>query len=75
VHGFSQRKSVLLLYAWCVLLNGLAIAMQQDSTWATVSLGAGAAVATAYMARLLSRYRMGRAGDSGGTTGQNGRDR
>ncbi len=61
VHGFSQRKSVLLLYSWCLLLNGLAIAMQQDSTWATVLLGAGAAVATAYMARLLSRYRAGRA--------------
>jgi len=59
VHGFSQRKSVLLLYTWCVLLNGLAIAMQQDSTWATIVLGAGAAVATAYMARLLSRYRSG----------------
>ena len=60
VHGFSQRKSVLVLYAWCVLLNGLAIAMQQDSTWATIVLGASAAVATAYMARLLSRYRSGR---------------
>jgi len=60
VHGFSQRKSVLVLYTWCVLLNGLAIAMQQDSTWATIVLGASAAVATAYMARLLSRYRSGR---------------
>jgi len=57
VHGFSQRKSVLVLYTWCLLLNGLAIAMQQDSTWATVVLGIGAAVATAYMAKLLSRYR------------------
>ena len=26
VHGFSQRKSVLLLYSWCVCLSGLAIA-------------------------------------------------
>jgi UDP-GlcNAc:undecaprenyl-phosphate GlcNAc-1-phosphate transferase len=59
VHGFSQRKSVLVLYTWCLLLNGLAIAMQQDSTWATVILGIGAAVATAYMAKLLSRYRSG----------------
>ena len=30
VHGFSQRKSVLLLYTWCILLSGLAIAMQQQ---------------------------------------------
>ena len=29
VHGFSQRKSVLLLYSWCACLSGLAISMQQ----------------------------------------------
>ena len=29
VHGFSQRKSVLLLYSWCICLSGLAISMQQ----------------------------------------------
>jgi len=69
VHGFSQRKSVLLLYTWCVLLNGLAVAMQQDSTWATIALGATAAVATAYMARLLSRYRSGYAPASPGIGG------
>jgi UDP-GlcNAc:undecaprenyl-phosphate/decaprenyl-phosphate GlcNAc-1-phosphate transferase len=57
VHGFSQRRSVLLLYSWCILLNGLAVAMQQDARWATIVLGATSAVATAYMARLLSRYR------------------
>ena len=55
--GFSQRKSVLLLYGWCLLLNGLAIAMTQGSRLAIVVLGVGAAVATAYMARLLSHYR------------------
>jgi UDP-GlcNAc:undecaprenyl-phosphate GlcNAc-1-phosphate transferase len=65
VHGFSQRKSVLLLYSWCLLLNGLAIAMQQDSTWATIVLGVAAAIATAYMARLLSRYRSSRAPGGG----------
>ncbi len=33
VHGFSQRKSVLLLYSWCLMLSGLAIAMQRDNRW------------------------------------------
>ena len=42
--------------------------MQQDSTWATVVLGIAAAVATAYMAKLLSRYRSGR--DAAGGDGQ-----
>jgi UDP-GlcNAc:undecaprenyl-phosphate GlcNAc-1-phosphate transferase len=55
--GFSQRKSVLLLYGWCLLLNGLAIAMTQGSRPAIAVLGVGSAVATAYMARLLSHYR------------------
>jgi len=57
VHGFSQRKSVLLLYSWCLLLNALAVAMQQHWGWATIVLGILAIVATSYMARLLSRYR------------------
>jgi hypothetical protein len=52
-----------------VLLNGLAVAMQQDSTRATVALGAAAAVATAYMARLLSRYRSGFVPDGAGADG------
>lgn len=59
VAGFSQRKSVLLLYGWCLLLNGLAIAMKQKSTVAVVVLGASSAIATAYMGRLLTRYRRG----------------
>jgi UDP-GlcNAc:undecaprenyl-phosphate/decaprenyl-phosphate GlcNAc-1-phosphate transferase len=62
VHGFSQRKSVLLLYSWCLLLSGLAIAMQRGHTIATVVLGIGSAVATVYMAQLLSRYRSRRRG-------------
>ena len=62
VHGFSQRKSVLLLYSWCLLLSGLAIAMQRGDRIATVVLGIGAAAATAYMAQLLSRYRSRRRG-------------
>ncbi len=72
VHGFSQRKSVLLLYSWCVLLSGLAIAWQRGNDVATAILGVAAAVATAYMAKLLSRYRSrrsradGRPGDSQG---------
>jgi UDP-GlcNAc:undecaprenyl-phosphate/decaprenyl-phosphate GlcNAc-1-phosphate transferase len=65
VHGFSQRKSVLVLYGWCLLLNGLAIAMQLGSTAAIVLLGVAAAVSTAYMGRLLTRYRS-RQRDRGG---------
>jgi UDP-GlcNAc:undecaprenyl-phosphate GlcNAc-1-phosphate transferase len=57
VAGFSQRKSVLLLYGWCLLLNGLALAMKQKSLVAIIVLGLASAVATAYMARLLGRYR------------------
>jgi UDP-GlcNAc:undecaprenyl-phosphate/decaprenyl-phosphate GlcNAc-1-phosphate transferase len=57
VHGFSQRKSVLLLYTWCLLLSGLGIALQRGNKLAILVLGVAAAVATAYMARLLSRYR------------------
>jgi len=60
VAGFSQRKSVLLLYGWCLLLNGLALAMRQHSTPAIIVFGAGSAVATVYMARLLTGYRRGR---------------
>lgn len=65
VHGFSQRKSVLLLYTWCVSLSALAIAMQGESQVAVVILSIVAIVATAYMFRLLSRYRTrGRAGSA-----------
>jgi hypothetical protein len=62
VHGFSQRKSVLLLYSWCLLLSGLAIAVQRNSLPAMLVLGVAAAVATVYMAQLLSRYRSRRRG-------------
>ena len=58
VAGFSQRTSVLLLYGWCLLLNGLALAMRFRSSVAVVVLGLVAAVATAFMARLLLRYRV-----------------
>jgi UDP-GlcNAc:undecaprenyl-phosphate/decaprenyl-phosphate GlcNAc-1-phosphate transferase len=57
VAGFSERTSVLLLYGWCLVLNGLALAMRFKATWAIAALGVAAAVATGYMARLLARYR------------------
>ena len=57
VAGFSERTSVLLLYAWCLLLNGLALAMRFHATVAIVTMAVAAGVATAYMARLLARYR------------------
>lgn len=62
VHGFSQRKSVLVLYTWCICLSGLAIAAQQRYLPAIIGFGIAATVATAYMARLLSRYRSRRRG-------------
>jgi UDP-GlcNAc:undecaprenyl-phosphate GlcNAc-1-phosphate transferase len=62
VHGFSQRKSVLLLYSWCLLLSAFAIAMQRGRVVGIVILGAAAAVATVYMAQLLGRYRSRRRG-------------
>ncbi len=57
VHGFSQRKSVLLLYTWCISLSALAVAMQRENRAAIIILSVVAAIATAYMARLLSRFR------------------
>jgi UDP-GlcNAc:undecaprenyl-phosphate/decaprenyl-phosphate GlcNAc-1-phosphate transferase len=58
VHGFSQRKSVLLLYSWCMALSALAIAMQRENRIAIIILSVVAVIATAYMFRLLSRYRL-----------------
>ena len=57
VAGFSQRTSVLLLYGWCLVLNGLALAMRFHATAAIIVLGLAAVAATASMARLLLRYR------------------
>ncbi len=57
VAGFSQRTSVLLLYGWCLVLNGLALAMRFRATAAIVVLGLASLAATASMARLLLRYR------------------
>jgi hypothetical protein len=48
---------VLLLYGWCLVLNGLALAMRFRATVAIVVLGAAAVAATASMGRLLLRYR------------------
>ncbi|HET6496765.1 MAG TPA: MraY family glycosyltransferase [Thermoleophilia bacterium] len=70
VHGFSQRKSVLLLYSWCLALSGLAIAMQRQNRVAVIVLSVAAVTATAYMARLLVRYRSPRRGASGGSPDQ-----
>ena len=72
VAGFSQRTSVLLLYGWCLLLNGLALAMRFRAWAAIVVLGLAALAATASMGRLLLRYREreieggGRAADGAG---------
>ena len=57
VAGFSQRKSVLLLWGWCLLLNGTAVAMAEKSREATIALGAASVLATVFIARLLQRYR------------------
>jgi UDP-GlcNAc:undecaprenyl-phosphate GlcNAc-1-phosphate transferase len=70
VHGFSQRKSVLLLYSWCATLSGLAIAMQRQNRVAIIVLSVIAAVATAYMVRLLTLYRSPNRSGSGDATGE-----
>ena len=57
VAGFSQRKSVLLLYIWCILLNGTAVAMAYRSVPATVVMGAASLLLTVFLGRLLTRYR------------------
>ena len=49
VVGYSQRKAVLLLYGWCVLLSGLAVAMREQALWASLVLGAAALIATVSM--------------------------
>lgn len=58
VHGFGQRKSVLLLYSWCISLSALAIAWQRGEIVLIVIVGIVAAVTTLYMAKLLSRFRL-----------------
>jgi UDP-GlcNAc:undecaprenyl-phosphate GlcNAc-1-phosphate transferase len=67
VAGFSQRKSVLLLYGWCILLNGAAVAMSQDWYIAAGILGGLAAVATLFVVIILvrSRRQRGRGGAAG----------
>jgi len=65
VAGFSQRKSVLLLYVWCILLNGTAVAMAQRSWPATAALGAASLLLTGFIARLLRRYRRAAAHSAG----------
>jgi UDP-GlcNAc:undecaprenyl-phosphate GlcNAc-1-phosphate transferase len=57
VVGYSQRKAVLLLYGWCVLLSGLAIAMRERAPWAVVVLGVASVLATVSMLRLLQGLR------------------
>src|SRR5450756_1489075 len=46
----------LLLYSWCILLSGLAIAMQRNNAPAMIVLGVVATVTTVYMARCLAGY-------------------
>jgi UDP-GlcNAc:undecaprenyl-phosphate GlcNAc-1-phosphate transferase len=75
VAGFSQRTSVLVLYGWCLVLNGLALAMRFRATVAIVVLGLAALAATASMARLLLRYRANDAsggGEDGLAAGRDG---
>lgn len=57
VAGFSQRKSVLLLYGWCLLLNGAAVCMSRDWYVLAAALGGLAAVATLFLVSLLVRSR------------------
>jgi UDP-GlcNAc:undecaprenyl-phosphate GlcNAc-1-phosphate transferase len=65
VAGFSQRKSVLLLYVWCVLLNGTAVAMAFRCLPGTAILGAASILLTVFLGRMLRRYRLQGAADLG----------
>ena len=64
---------MLLLYGWCLVLNGLALAMRFRAAAAIVVLGLAAAGATASMARLLLRYRS-RDARAGGSDPPRGRE-
>jgi UDP-GlcNAc:undecaprenyl-phosphate GlcNAc-1-phosphate transferase len=51
--GFSQRKAVLILYAWCTLMSSLALSMRFAPGFVTVILAAVAIAVSVYLVYLL----------------------
>ena len=51
--GFSQRKAVLILYAWCTLMSSLALSMRFAPGFVTVILAVAAIGVSLYLVYLL----------------------
>ena len=51
--GFSQRKAVLVLYAWCTLMSSLALSMRFAPGFVTIILGGVAIAVSLYLVYLL----------------------
>lgn len=51
--GFSQRKAVLVLYAWCTLMSSLALSMRFAPGFVTVILAVVAIAVSLYLIYLL----------------------
>lgn len=51
--GFSQRKAVLVLYAWCTLMSSLALSMRFAPGFVTVILAGVAIAVSLYLIYLL----------------------
>ena len=51
--GFSQRKAVLVLYAWCSLMSSLALSMRFASSFVTIIIAGVAITVSIYLIYLL----------------------
>jgi UDP-GlcNAc:undecaprenyl-phosphate GlcNAc-1-phosphate transferase len=78
--GFSQRRAVFTLYAWCAVLAGAALATRfvpfreggEWHLWPTVAvalIGAVAVATSLYVVILLEILKLGRRGRGGGVVG------
>ena len=65
--GFSQRKAVLVLYAWCTLMSSLALSMRFAPGFVTVILAAVVIGVSLYLTYLLDilQVRSRRSAESG----------
>ncbi len=51
--GYSQRKAVLVLYAWCTLMSSLALSMRFAPSFVTVIVGGVVIAVSLYLVYLL----------------------
>ena len=51
--GFSQRKAVLVLYSWCILMSSLALSMRFAPGFITVIIAVVALAVSCYLVYLL----------------------